>query len=348
MRNFLTDEEKAFLKRQHRKERDKRICDRIKAVLLYDEGWTLMQIAHALLLSDDAVRKHIRDYKTVKKLKPENGGSEEKLTSEQSNQLEMHLKDYTYLYVKDIIVYVKATWKVCYTVAGMRNWLRRHNFSYKKPALVPGKANKDQQEKWLSEYENLKRSLPKDETICFMDGVHPTHNVQLSYGWIKKGARKEVPTNTGRSLLNLSGMVDVISHKVIIQEDKTLNAESTIGLFQKIEKAYPSKSKIYLFCDNAPYYRNRLVRSHLNNSKIELRFLPPYSPNLNPIERLWKWMKERIIYNTHYPGFEEFKSAIFGFFKTISTLDPSSSLARSFRSRVRDKFRPIGSPITDS
>ena len=103
----------------------------------------------------------------------------------------------------------------------MRNWLQRHEFSYKKPAVVPGKANEQQQREWITEYEQLREELPEDEAICFTDGVHPTHNVQAAYGWIKKGVRKEIPANSGRSRLNLSGAVDVISHKVISRNNKT-------------------------------------------------------------------------------------------------------------------------------
>ena len=98
----------------------------------------------------------------------------------------------------------------------MRNWLHRHKFSYKKPNLVPGKADKQKQKEWLVEYEKLRNSLPEDESICFMDGVHPTHNVQPAYGWIRRGVRKEIGTNTGRARINLSGIVDVISYNVVI------------------------------------------------------------------------------------------------------------------------------------
>jgi transposase len=224
----------------------------------------------------------------------------------------------------------------------MRNWLQRHGFSYKKPALVPGKANEQQQKEWLAEYGELKQHLPEDETICFMDGVHPTHNVQPAYGWIKKGVRKEIPANSGRSRLNISGVIDVISHKVLVQEDEMLNAEATISFLQKLESAYPTKNKVHLFCDNARYYRNKAVTKYLETSKIQLHFLPPYSPNLNPIERLWKWMKERVIYNTYYEEFEDFKSAVFGFFAVLSALSAESALGQAFRSRVRDNFRPIG------
>ena len=175
-----------------------------------------------------------------------------------------------------------------------------------------------------------------------MDGVHPTHNVQPAYGWIKKGVRKEIPANSGRTRLNLSGIIDVIDHKVLVQEDKTLNAETTISFLQKVEEAYPRKNKIHLFCDNARYYRNKAVTQYLETSKIQLHFLPPYSPNLNPIERLWKWMKERVLYNTYYPEFEDFRSAVFGFFTILSNLSAESVLGQDFRSRVRDKFKPIG------
>jgi len=176
--------------------------------------------------------------------------------------------------------------------------------------------------------------------------VHPTHNVQPAYGWIKKGERKEIPANSGRSRLNLSGVVDVINHKVLVKEDKMLNAEATMSFLQKLEDAYPTKNRIHLFCDNARYYRNKAVTKYLETSRVKLHFLPPYSPNLNPIERLWKWMKECVVYNTYYQEFDDFRLAIFGFFAALSTLDAESALGQTFRSRVGDRFRPIGAHTT--
>lgn len=99
--HFLTDQERTQLKTQHKQERDKRVCDRIKAIILSDEGWTPQQIAKVLLISDQAVREHVYEYKGSCKLRPENGGSEEKLSKEQSERLAAHLEKHTYLYVKD-------------------------------------------------------------------------------------------------------------------------------------------------------------------------------------------------------------------------------------------------------
>lgn len=264
------------------------------------------EIAEALLITDNTVRKHLKDYEDLRKLKPQNGGSAEKLSLAQSKELESHLGQYTYLYVKDIVAYVSFTYGILYTEAGMRSWLCRHNFSYKKPSLVPGKANMNQQEQWIKAYQKLKANLLSDEAICFIDGVHPTHNTCLSYGWIKKGVRKELHSNTGRSRLNLSGAIDIASNTLIVQEDKTLNAESTISFLQKIECSYPLKQKVYVICDNARYYKNKTVLEYLEQSKIEMIFLPTYSPNLNPIERLWKLMKERVLYNRYYEKFDDF------------------------------------------
>ena len=346
--NFLTDEEKAVLQTQHKKERDGRVRDRIKAVLLRDKGWTWMQIAEALLLSEEVLRLHLKEFQASRKLKPENGGSKEKLSSEQSKLLVQHLKKHTYLFAKDIAVYIESMWGVSYSVSGMTDWLSRNQFSYKKPSLVPGKANLEIQEAWISKYQELRQKLGQDETICFADGVHPTHNTKTSYGWIQKGERKEIGSNTGRQRINLSGALDVIEKKVHFQEDPMLNAESTICFFKKIEKAYPSKKRIHLFLDNARYYKNQKVRGYLASSKIEAHYLPPYSPNLNPIERLWKWMKERVQYNTYYEHFDDFRQAIFGFLESLSRLDPESELGKTFSSRVRDHFRAIGAPMPNS
>ena len=127
-----------------------------------------------------------------------------------------------------------------------------------------------------------------------------------------------------------------------------LNYDDTINFLEKIEKAYPTKRKIHIFFANARYYKNKLVENFLKNSKIKAHFLPPYSPNLNPIEQLWKWMKERVLYNTYYQEFGDFKNAIFGLLENISRLDRQSALGQSFASLVKDNFRAIGAVIPNS
>jgi transposase len=76
------------------------------------------------------------------------------------------------------------------------------------------------------------------------------------------------------------------------------------------------KGRIYIILDNAMYYRSKVVKNFLEeNSRIVFKFSPPYSPNLNIIERLWRILKKKVVYNKFYLKFEDFKKAVDGFFE---------------------------------
>jgi transposase len=343
MAYFLSDSERAALRVQHKHERDKRICDRIKAVLLFDKGWSYAEIASVLLLDDQTIFNHVQEYKTLSKLTCNHKGSDGKLNAFQIRILLEHLDQHTYLHVKDIVVFVQATYGITYTVLGMTHWLHNHGFSYKKPAIVPGKANREIQQKWIQEYVQLKNSLQPGETICFLDGVHPTHNTKSSYGWIRKGILKHIRTNTGRYRLNLSGAIDIFSKQIVLQEDITLDTVSTLNFLEKLELAYPQATKVHIFCDNARYYKNKYVQTFLASSKLQMHFLPSYSPNLNPIERLWKFMNENILYNKYYEKFSEFREAVLGFLQGLNT--SVGDIRKALERRVTDNFCPVGGGI---
>jgi len=115
-RIFLTDKQKAGLEAQHRVERDGRVRDRIKAVLLHSEGWTQAQISQALRIRPETVSNHPSDYEAAK-LKPENGGSLSRLDDVQTMQLLVHLEDVTYMRVADICCYVEKQLRDYYPTA---------------------------------------------------------------------------------------------------------------------------------------------------------------------------------------------------------------------------------------
>ena len=342
MRNYLDESEREYLQGQHKCERDGRIRDRIKAVLLYDKGWSCERIAEALFISHEAVRQHTLDYEAIRKLKPHNGGSSEKLNKDQTKMLVEHLEENIYSSAKDIIAYIWEEFEIKYSVPGITNWLKAHGFSYKKPSVIPGKTDKEAQEKWIEEYKELKKNLSSEEAILFMDGVHPAHNTKPSYGWIRKGERKEILSNTGRQRVNISGAIDIVSKKVFVKEDETLDSDSTIDFLKFLEEENSDKRKIYLFCDNARYYRNKKVQAYLETSKIFMIFLPPCSPNLNPIERLWKFMNEQVVNNCYYQKFSEFKKKIIGFLSGLS--DPPEDILEALTRRITDNFRVLNSP----
>ena len=114
-------------------------------------------------------------------------------------------------------------------------------------------------------------------------------------------------------------MCNARTAEVIIHEDVSVNAQSTIQLFDKLQKHQPT-GKINVIADNAKYYRSILVSEYLKkNVRIRLIFLPPYSPNLNLIERLWKFYKKEILYDRYYENFLAFKNKTISFFENIET-----------------------------
>jgi len=284
-------------------------------------GWTVLDTAEALLLDEDTVRSYRQAYQqggTDLLLTLRYQGSDPKLNPDQIRELDQHLSETTYLRVQDILVYVTKTFGVVYTVAGMTDLLKRLDYVYKKPTLTPGRhPDVEIQQAFLENYEKLKESKRPEDPIYFMDGVHPRHNPVAAYGWIKRGTDKTMESNTGRSRVNINGAVDVARMKVVVEFGEAVNAQSTIALLRRVEARHPKAKTIYVYCDNACYYRSRMVQAYLAGSKIKLIFLPPYCPNLNLIERLWKYFRKQVLYNRYYEHFAEFKAACLRFFEGI-------------------------------
>ena len=337
MKGFLTSRERKHLIAEHKRERDKRVCDRIKAVLLRDKGYSYQQIAAILLLDDATIRRHVKDYEK-KKLKPENGGSNSQLSESESSELIAHLDATTYLYIKDICGYVRDRYKKQYSISGMRKWLQTHNFRYKKPHRVPAKADKSQQDEFIASYQKLKKSARNKEPIYFADSVHPQHQTCLAYGWILKGKRKAIATTARQKRVNYIGAYSLKGHKLVYSKVDKVDAERIKAFMNKLRKRHPGSRVIHMIWDNAGYHRSREVQDIAKELNIALHYLPPYSPNLNPIERLWKIMHEKVRYNHYYATFLEFSEAIAKFFRHIGK---SKTILRS---RITDNFQTLESP----
>jgi transposase len=339
MEKILSPRKRERLINRHRKERDKRVCDRIKAVLAYDDGYSYSEIARILLLDDETIRRHIADYLKEEKLSTNNGGSDSKLGDKESRQLVDHLQEITHLYVKDICQYVRQQYGKIFSISGMTKWLHANEFCYKKPHAVPAKADKDLQEKFIKYYRRLKAKAGKKEPIYFADCVHPQHQTQLAYGWILKGERKAIATTSGQKRLNFIGGICLNGHRFTYQQVDTVDAYSICQFLWKLRQSNPGKFKIHIIWDNAPYHRSDVVKEWSKELGIKLHYLPPYSPNLNPAERVWKLMHESIRYNKYYGKFSEFTDATLGFFKSIGRKKCI------LRERITDNFQILHSPL---
>ncbi len=320
MKNFLTKTQRTELLEEHKLERDKHFADRIKTILLLDSGWSYEQIAGVLFLDDSTIRRYEKNYISggIEGLLTDNyKGGFSLLTSMQEEELKKHLSEKTYLSCKEIMSYIEKKYNIVYKIGGVLHLLKRLGFAYKKPKQVPSKADTQAQENFVQEYMKIIENKGEKDRIYFIDGTHPHHNAIPTYGWILKGTDKELLTNTGRERININGAIDTETMDFEMNISESINAQSTITLFKALEAKNPDAAVIHIIADNARYYRANMVTEFLKTSKIKVHFLPAYSPNLNLIERFWKFFKKKVLYNKYYETYDNFNRAILDFFGNI-------------------------------
>lgn len=320
----LTVQERKELIKLEKQIPHKGVSTRIKIILALDLGYTAKEVAKLFLLDEDTITKWKRLYEQSKYvsdwLGDKQNGYQGRLTKDQEKMVEKFVKEELITDCQQIVLYIRQTFGISYTNDGVTKLLHRLGFVYKQVIAIPGKLNEEKQMAFVKDYEKLKENKKEDEVILFGDGVHPTHNLHKTKAWIKKGGEKQIKTNTGRGRLNINGVLNPETLHVITHFSETINAQETMKLFDKIQLEYKDKQKIIIIIDNATYYKNKDVKAYLADStcRIKLKFLPPYSPNLNFIERLWKFMKKYIIGVTYREKFKQFEEDIRYFFDHLS------------------------------
>jgi transposase len=218
----------------------------------------------------------------------------------------------------------------------MTQWLTRHNFSYKKPKGTPAKADPQKQAAFIEYYENLLNTLPDEEPVEFGDGVHPTMATKVTYGWIRVGTRKPIFTTASRTRVNLMGSINLETMRVTIGAYETIDSLAMEEHFKKLRTKYPKAPKIHLILDQGPYNTSAETKEAAKMYGIVLHYLPPYSPNLNPSERLWKVMNEYVRNNRFFQTAKEFRAVILEFFEVTWP-----KIADSMVDRINDNFETL-------
>lgn len=321
----LSKDDISQLRAAHRRAPSAREAYRINAVILLGQGWPPADVANALLMDADTARDYFKRYKQGgidALLRMNFVGPEALLNLTQIGELKAHLRECLHPNAASVARWVQERWNILYSVSGMTVLLHRLGFVFKKAKLVSGKANAEAQERFVVDYTSRKHNNGDQDVILFMDATHPQHNPVIGCGWIPRGEEHPIKSNTGRRRLNINGAIDVRTMSAQVRFDDTIDAASTIALMAQIEDAYPDAPKITVICDNAGYYRSKAVRAYLETSRIQLFFLPPYSPNLNLIERFWKFFKKQVLYNRYYEAFEDFRKACRNFFRHVDIYAP--------------------------
>ena len=207
-----------------------------------------------------------------------------------------------------------------------REFLHKLGLKPRRCGLVPGKALEDgEQQREQQEFHDRKLQPMLEEAkrgrrvVLFVDAAHFVMGAFLGVLWCF--VRQLLPSSSGRQRYNVLGAYDPIRHQAItLTNDTVVNQEAFCSLLDKIAAAYADTGHpITLVLDNARYQKCRSVFDKAQALGIELLYLPAYSPNLNLIERLWRFVKKQVLYSTHYSTFAAFKEGIDGCLRDLGT-----------------------------
>lgn len=321
----LTLEDRAYFLSAMRRQGNSAVHRRMNALLLLDDGWTAERVAEALFIDAETVRAHRRLYAASGRAGVERlayAGHAPVLSPAQAEELSAELSSRVYLTAKAVCGFVAARFGLAYTPHAMARLLGRLGFVWKRPKLVPAKADAAAQRAFLdTTLLPLMREAEADPAtpLLFVDATHPAYDAHPAQGWIRRGERAVLPSNHGRVNVTLNGALSWPAREVITREASKITGPEMVAFFEQIEARYPAARRITLVVDNASYNRAQVVREWLARPDRRLRvvYLPPYAPNLNLIERLWWFFKKKTLRNRHYPSFAEFREAIRGFFAKL-------------------------------
>lgn len=318
----LRTSDRVLLEEMRFNTRDKKVFVRCSVMLMLDKGYSYEVISDSMGISLKSVQRSVRRYEKQGVdglLRFYYAGRQSRLTKEQEAVLQKELREHLYTSTEQIQALIEEEWGIHYSRSGLRDLLHRLGFVYKKTKILPGKADAQAQQQFVTDFEEILEGMQANEAVYFLDGCHPTHNTRPSYGWICKGEEHAIRANTGRKRVNLNGAVNaLVPTDVYVDASDTVNAQSTKSLIQQIIDQNPDKETIYLISDNARYYHAKILQEWLEDySQIVWVWLPPYSPNLNLIERLWGFMQRKILNGIYYETYDKFKKAIHSFFQHI-------------------------------
>lgn len=317
----LDDQKRKELRQLRKKSRDKKVYVKLSTILMLDAQYTPAQIEECLGVDVSTVYRYVKDYQQLDildYLRDNHVAYSGKLSEEQELHLTQEVAEYLYLSSKEVAAYILREFGIAYADKGVVKLLHRLGFSYKKTKQVPAKANRSEQEEFVKELNEVLEKEP-DTVVYFNDGVHPQYNTRPEYGWILKGKDYEMPSNPGRERVNITGALNARNvTDVLAIESDAVNAQSTIEVWEAAEKRHQGQSILHI-CDNARYYHSKVVEQWLkDHPRTKVKYLPTYSPNLNLIERLWKFMKKEAINSFYYETKEAFRRAVLDFFKHIA------------------------------
>ena len=170
--------------------------------------------------------------------------------------------------------------------------------------------------------------------------MHLVHQNIPRLCWADPKAPPILRTNTGRQRLNILGAYNPDTHRFVhVTGEENCDAKRAIEYFEMITTSYSQAPAVILFLDNAKYFKAQMVGEWLqDHPRLHIKFLPPYAPNLNLIERFWHFAKEKLVKNAYCEKYKTFRANAFRFLNHVD------QYIAELRTLMVEKFQIISAP----
>ncbi|MBE7528172.1 MAG: IS630 family transposase [Ardenticatenaceae bacterium] len=289
-----------------------RVRQRMETVYLRALGISHQEIGRIMRISQTTLREYLQLYQS---------GGIEALKEVNFNQLHSDLDEYQEQLRQEFerkppATLMEAAQRI-ETLTGLRRsqpqvrtFLNKLGLKRRKVGQIPAKADLEEQKTFLAEElePRLAAAKANKRHVFFLDAAHFVLQPFLGFLWCF--VRLFIKAPSGRQRFNVLGALHATSLQLVtVSNCDYINSQSVAALLRQLAAIF-ADLPITLVLDNARYQRCRFVQALVAELGIELLFLPPYSPNLNLIERLWKFVKKECLYSQYYEKFTNFKQAI--------------------------------------
>lgn len=219
--------------------------------------------------------------------------------------------------------------QVCSTSA-LRRVLRRAGLSWKKVKKVLARADPGKRTVYLERFRVLYEEMRSGRrTLIYIDESHIHQDVDLGYGWGERGVpiRRATASPGLYSKINWYGAYNFTNGRVFAWAYPVFNGESTVDFLSRLAEELRDKPQVTVIWDGAPAHRAKVATAKAKELGLEVVFLPGYSPDLNPIEGLWKWLREEVTNGQYHKTLADLFKACKNFFARVN-LNPLRLIQR--------------------
>jgi transposase len=310
----FTEEDRKALNHERFHHPHPRVQLKMEVLWLKSQNLPLLLICKLAGISPNTLRKYCKEYQNggIKKLKEINFNRPKSELESHQTTIRQYLELNPPANINQAAQQIEKLTGIKRSPSQIRKFLKSIGMRCLKVGAIPAKADPDEQEEYKRDKlePRLEEAKRGERAVFFVDAAHFVMGAFLGMIWCFQ--RLFIKSPSGRKRFNVLGALNAITHEVIlVTNDSYITAIQVCELLQKLADLGLS-IPITLVLDNARYQKCRVVQDLAKLLEIELLYLPTYSPNLNLIERLWKFVKKKCLYGKYYEDFFQFSSAISG------------------------------------